>query len=45
MAGSRNFTNKGRGEGLIMLLAIYITGYEVMNPVTIKAQSHGEHCR
>jgi hypothetical protein len=29
MAGSRNFTNNGRGEGPIMLLAIYITRYEV----------------
>jgi hypothetical protein len=45
MAGGRNFTNNGRGEGPIMLLDIDITDYEAMNPVTIKAQSHGEHCR
>jgi hypothetical protein len=42
MAGSRNFINNGRGEGPIMLLAVYIKGYEAMNPVTIKAQPHGE---
>jgi hypothetical protein len=27
------------------LRAVYITGYEVMNPVTIKAQTSGGHCR
>jgi len=41
MAGGRNFTNNGLNEGPIMLLAIYIAGYEAMNPVTIKAQAHG----